>query len=350
MSHFLAGRTTSSGRRVRGAVRDATRAASVHNSQPWQFVVADSQVEVVLDPRLRPTVIDADGRWALASLGAAAANLELGLGSRLERAVQLEILPGRARLDVSQALNPSRRGRGPIAVARASWSGPRVPASDGEHELHAAVPARHTTRWPLYGEVEESAWVLVGAAVRSDADGAHVDSVRPDATQTAQLLELTAEVDRRWSRDVAYLAEIERWAHMRGGRGVPTRAFGPRDESGRLAARDFSAGVSRVHWRPADDYFEVRPQLLVITSASDDAPAWVRAGRGMQRAMLAAAARGLGVGVLGQLVEDAGTRRRAAEVLGLTGSCVQQVLRIGLPGDRSPTRTPRRPFRCVIAD
>jgi hypothetical protein len=55
-----------------GVVRDATLAASEHNSQPWRFVVTGSRVEVWLDPRSRPTVIDSDGRWTLESLGAAA--------------------------------------------------------------------------------------------------------------------------------------------------------------------------------------------------------------------------------------------------------------------------------------
>ncbi|HEY8722044.1 hypothetical protein, partial [Pengzhenrongella sp.] len=304
MTARLAGLPTTTARRVRGAVRDATLAASVHNSQPWRFVVSGSRVEVWLDPRSRPTVIDPDGRWTLESLGAAAANLELGLRCRLERPVRLDVLPGMDAPDVSRALRGPRRESARTPVAIASWGPSPEPATVLERNLHAAVGHRHTTRGPLYGELTVEDWNALNYVVRSSPDdGSRLDSVRPDAAQTAVLLEITAEVDKRWRDDAAYLAEMERWSHVRDGRGVPYGAYGPRDAAGRVAARDFSVGVLGDHDRPTDDYFEVSPQLLVITSASDDAPAWVRSGRAMQRAMLAASARGLGVGVLGQVVE-----------------------------------------------
>ncbi|QTE30825.1 nitroreductase family protein [Pengzhenrongella sicca] len=342
-------------RRVRGAVADATHAASVHNSQPWRFVVGRSRVELWLDPRNRPTVIDPEGRLALASIGAAAANLELGLRCRLQREVRLDLLPG-AVAGLAPPGAAEAPARNPVAIA--TWGAATSVATASELKLHDAIPSRHTTRQPLYGGVSASAWefvhdVVAPAPPEAEAaigSAAPVGSVRPDDAQTAMLLDLVADVDRRWRHDVAYLAEIERWSHARAGRGVPRGAHGPRDASGRVAARDFSVGVAGDHWRPADAYFEISPQLLVITTPGDDAQAWVRAGHAMQRAMLAATARGLDVGVLGQLVEDPAARRRAGVLLGVDGSTVQQVLRLGRPGaDRAPGRTPRRQLRTVIS-
>lgn len=338
-------------RRVRRAVKDATLAASVHNSQPWRFVVVGSRVELWLDPAVRPTVIDPDGRLVLASLGAAAANLELGLRCRLQRAVHLDLLPGE---DVQC---PGRRSAAPwgslawVPVARATCGPAAVPASAREVQLHGAIASRHTSRQPLCGGASRSDWGFVREAAGSaPCGGDAVQSVRPDAIQTAMLLEIAVGVDTRWRQDVAYLAEIECWSPTRDGRGVPAQARGPRDAFGKVTARDFSVGVRGDHWRPADAHFEMSPQLLAVTTVDDDQRAWVRSGYAMQRAMLAATARGLDVGVLGQIVEDPEARRSAGAVLGLTASTVQQVLRLGRPGaDRPPVRTPRRALRQVMS-
>lgn len=338
-------------RRVRGAVNDATLAASVHNCQPWRFVVVGARVELWLDPRVRPTVIDPDGRLTLASIGAAAANLELGLACRLQREVRLEFLPGtRGRgLQAPTFGTASMNLRTPAAIA--TWGAVQQPPAASELELHGAIPARHTTRLPLYGGVSPSTWDFLSDVVGAQANGGiPVGSLRPSAAQAVELLELTAEVDHRWRHDVAYLAEIERWSRAFDGRGVPSGAHGPRDAGGRVAARDFSVGVAGDHWRPTDAYFEASPQLFAITTFDDDEHAWLSGGYAMQRAMLAATARGLDVGVLGQLVEDTSARRRAGALLGLTASTLQQVLRIGQPSsDRSPSRTPRRQLRQVIS-
>jgi nitroreductase len=326
-------------------------AASVHNSQPWRFVVTGSRVELWLDPRVRPTVIDPDGRLALASLGAAAANLELGLRCRLQRAVRLDVLPGTSPERAVRGLAAPGHEPARALLVLATAGDSHQSASARERDLHAAIPLRRTTRQPLYGRVDADTWALSRDVVRSTTqDASQVDSLRPDAAQTAALLDIMADVDLRWRRDAAYLAEIERWSHECDGRGVPSSAYGPRDVSGRMIGRDFSIGVASDHWRPADDYFEISPQLLVITTVTDDARAWVRSGYAMERAMLTATARGLGVGVLGQLVDDPGARHRTGDALGLHGRTVQHVLRLGQPGTESlPGRMPRRPLSEVIA-
>lgn len=364
----LPGVRTTSAMKVRGAVRDATLAASVHNCQPWRFVVGSGSVEIWLEDGPRPTVIDPLGRWAMASLGAAAANLELGLRRRLEREVRIEPLSGAC---VGAA--DGRRGRGvavpsgpahrPVVVA--NWGRDHVPATARERELHAAVGARRTARTPLYGELDPQVWKSLAAAVRGRGSVDFVEAapgngtalavgaraLRPDAVRTAELLALTAEVDARWCDDPAYLAEIARWAKVSGGRGIPTGAYGRRDASGRVAGRDFSVRLDGPPDRLVDDYFEIMPQLLVVVTVGDSPGEQVLAGAAVQRAMLAATAAGLGIGVLGQLVEDADARRRASDALGLGGGVVQQVLRLGRPAadDPRPARTPRRSVRRVVS-
>ena len=56
-------------RDVRAAVEDATRAASIHNSQPWIFVYRGESIDLWLDVGRAPHVVDPSGRWAVQSAG-----------------------------------------------------------------------------------------------------------------------------------------------------------------------------------------------------------------------------------------------------------------------------------------
>ncbi|MFB9953694.1 hypothetical protein [Cellulomonas denverensis] len=330
-------------RRATLAVRDATRAASVHNSQPWRFVVAPGRVELHAAGGDRPRLIDPDDRWWLASLGAAAANLELGLRCRLRVPVTLAV-------DVSAAGSAD-----PVLVA--TWSAargirPDTRPSTSDLRLHAAIPARRTARWPLYGPVGAAELDAVRAIVAAGPP-AGVPEVRAHVAEsaTADLLALSAQVEDRLRDDPAYLAEVAGWAHRHDGRGIPGRAHGSADRSGRVPARDFSASPASPDGdRPRGDY-EVQSTLIVLSTADDQPADRFAAGRALQRAALALTADGLGTGLAGQLVEDPDTRARAraAELLGIDGRTVQQVLRVGRPpADLVAGRSGRLPLRAVL--
>lgn len=62
-----------------GRVRAATTAPSLHNSQPWQFRIRQSQVDVYADPARRLRVLDPDGREQRINVGAAVFTLCLAL-------------------------------------------------------------------------------------------------------------------------------------------------------------------------------------------------------------------------------------------------------------------------------
>ena len=59
---------------VERMVEAATLAPSLHNSQPWWFLVSRDRIEVHLDADRALPVIDPDGRWLRVSCGAAALN------------------------------------------------------------------------------------------------------------------------------------------------------------------------------------------------------------------------------------------------------------------------------------
>jgi nitroreductase len=338
--------------RLLAAVEDATRAASLHNSQPWRFVVSPDRVQVWLDLGHRPTIVDPQGRWALLSVGAAVANLELGLRCRLSRGVRMDLLP-----DVSTATGPrpadappelARLATAPIAVA--VLGAEQQEPGDADVRLHDAIPNRRTSRWPSSGRVDDDTLLAVAAAASQAGPAGTVEAFVADEAQTTALLELTAQVDRDWRNDVAYLAEVERWAQRGGGLGIPPEALGPRDSGGHVPGRDFAVGVSGSRPAPPAEPFEELPQLVVIETAGDEHVDWLRAGIALERAMLAATAAGASVGVLGQLVENAATREQAASLLGVRRpGTLQQVLRLGRTDPRLPEApTPRRPLDEVV--
>jgi hypothetical protein len=74
---------------ARYLIATAGRAPSVHNSQPWQFLVTPQAVELWSDPR-RKLRTDPIGREMMISCGAALFGLRLGTACPLRRS-----LPGR---------------------------------------------------------------------------------------------------------------------------------------------------------------------------------------------------------------------------------------------------------------
>src|SRR3954454_12895482 len=63
-------------------VADATRAPSMHNSQPWRFRLTGPTIDLLLDPRRQLPVVDSTGRAARIACGAALYNLRLTLAVR----------------------------------------------------------------------------------------------------------------------------------------------------------------------------------------------------------------------------------------------------------------------------
>src|SRR5258708_3558042 len=81
------------------AVETATRAPSIHNTQPWAFGITDDRIDVFADRRRQLGVADPDGRALRVSCGAAIFNLRLGL-AHLGRAAEVTLLPAFGNRDL----------------------------------------------------------------------------------------------------------------------------------------------------------------------------------------------------------------------------------------------------------
>ncbi|HEY5882538.1 MAG TPA: hypothetical protein VIU11_26755 [Nakamurella sp.] len=344
-------------RGVRAAVDDATRAASIHNSQPWMFVFHGDSIDLWLDVGRVPHVVDPSGRWALQSVGAALANLELALIHRLGTRVTVTVFPADHHVPptglapiVRDQVPPILRERSPAPVATVSWQGDNEELSAPEEEaLYGAIEHRYTSRAP-FASAALTARQWRDITTSGTCGTASTDQVTEDFARV--FLKLTAEAEARMVDDVAYLAEVRRWVDRGPREGIPGGAIGVHDQGGRYPGRDFSVGPNQSGGSLPEGDFEGRLQLAAIVSDHDTPVDWLDAGRALERVGLRATASGLRVGILGQAIEQAATQQAvSAEYSSALGRpvVVQQVVRLGYgDGSPRPAATPRRKLDEVL--
>ncbi|GIE54164.1 NAD(P)H nitroreductase [Amorphoplanes nipponensis] len=305
-------------------VRAATTAPSLHNSQPWRFRITPFEVDVYADPRRRLDVLDPTGRELLISVGAAVFTLRLAIRGAGYLS-DLKLFPDATEPDL---------------VARVSVRRPMAPTPAAE-ALIAAIPHRHTNRWPFARSVVPADAVerLADAARREGA----VLTVANPVSRNA-ILGLSQEADRALRAKGRYRAELARWTSPHAGRrdGVPVTAIGPWDALEMLPIRDFGLLQPQLD-RPAAQ-FEPYPTIMVLSTDGDTRRHWVNAGQALQRVLLTATWLNLATTPISQPVEVPGIRRLLSD--GGAGKWAQIVLRVGY--GRPATGTPRRPLAEVL--
>lgn len=311
---------------LRHVIEAATLAPSVHNTQPWRFVLRPDGFDLLADPGRRLPVLDPTGRLLHLSCGAAlvtarTASRALGL------AADVELLP-----------DPEW----PDLLARLTVSAGALP-DDAELALALAVLHRHTVRG-AFDRRPVPAPLLQTLARVAEQEGA-VLRVVDDEGDRVSLAVLLSGADWQQERDPAYRAELAAWVREDpAGDGIPPQAV--QEDPGRgssLRLRDFTL-THPEHMSgevpTADD-----PAVLVLTSRGDGPMAWLRAGQALGSVLLHAAAEGVQAQPLGQVVDLPGPRAALARSLGLTG-IPQMVLRLGYASAHAAT--PRREVADVL--
>ena len=328
-------------RRIMTALQEATLAPSIHNSQPWRFRIEGDAVSVLLDASVTPRLVDPSGRWALQSIGAVVASLEIALAAQSGHGVSTEYFPdGEAEFPGPAAGGQRWDGR-VLAVVRQDGSESDV---DDARALFPALSQRHTSRSPLLGgPPSASEWGQIAAAGSRDV----VRGLQVPQELGERLLELTALADAQRVDDPAYLAEVQKWIDHSGKVGIPHAAAGASDAAGTYPGRNFARSLSGVADWVGNETFEDPPALFVLVSSGDSARDQVLGGYGLQRALLAATALGLGTGVLGQALEEEASHQAVNEAVSAAMGetlVVHQVLRLGHPDQPllQAARTPRR--------
>jgi len=306
------------------AVDAATRAPSMHNSQPWRFRLADGHIDLLADPARRLPVADASGWASRLGCGAALFNLRLAVAMRAAPAA-VRLLPDR---------------NDPQLLARLTPEPPRPPTPT-EQRLFRAIARRHSNRFPFLDKpvpVEVRAELVAAAR----AEQAWLDLLPgPAAVEAAAALVRTADDLLRRDRD--YQAELSAWTRPDAPTvdGVAESAGGPAPRPyDLLRRRDF--GGSEL---PAHRDFEQEPLLAVLGGAGDWPADQLQVGQALQRVLLTATDLALAASMFSQPIEIPAVREQLRLALG-RHAAPQMVLRFGYAVPAPPS--PRRPASEVI--
>lgn len=303
----------------RAAVR-ATLAPSVHNTQPWRFVLTDGMLSIVADFSRQLLVLDPSRRQLFISCGCALLNARVSLAAD-GFDVDVRRLPDPAEPDVvAQLVNGSGH------------------ALAGLGSLDHVVGLRRTNRRrfatdPVPNEVLDALITLV------EEEECELFPILREEHRIATAI-LSQRADAMENADPAYRAELRAWVGIGSVRrdGVPTSAIPHFDGLAHddIPVRDFDvAGLGEL---PGRTESSLRQSLLVLGSRYDNTAGWVRVGEALERLWLESTRRGLALSLFTQVIEVPSTRAQLRLELGLA---MQPMVLIRL-GRAAPTPAPRR--------
>ncbi|WP_018686822.1 Acg family FMN-binding oxidoreductase [Actinokineospora enzanensis] len=317
---------------VLDALALACRAPSVHNTQPWRWLVGDRSVHLMADPERRVPATDPDGRDLLISCGAALHHLEVAFAALGRRAVP-HLLPNHAE---------------PAHLA-AVETHPHEPEVE-DITLVTAVNRRRTDRrayssWPV-------SVAHLDLIIRRAAAFGVVAVPITDAVERHRFARAAAAAARQQETDHAYAAELVAWTgRARSAEegvpagGIPVRTI---DVEG-VPMRVFPSGSLAPS--PTGAAEEDASVLLVLGTADDDTPARLRAGQATSAVLLTATELGLATCPMSQPLEVPRYRAEIRDRFLDGAGHAQLVVRVGYaPTSAEPVpRSPRRPLADVFA-
>jgi hypothetical protein len=275
----------------RAAVR-ATLAPSVHNTQPWRFVIGKGVLEIYADWTRKLRVLDPSGRQLLISCGCALFNARVASAGAGYDAI------------VDRSPDPAEPG----AIALLS-----LPSQPVEwlplRRLDAVIELRQSNRRRFADEPvpPEVVQTLVAAAAAEDAQ--LIEITKPEhRLATARL---SQEADREENANPAYRAELRAWTSADSARrdGVPATAV-PHVDAGSgddIPIRDFD--THGLGWLPTKTQSSLNQCLLLLGTLQDQPAAWLRAGEALERVLLEATLRGYVASLFTQVIEVPRTRQ-----------------------------------------
>lgn len=308
----------------------ATRAPSVHNTQPWRLVAVQDGIDVVADRARQLLVLDPLGRQLLMSCGSLVHHLVVSA-----RALGLE-----ATVSVLPTDDPDLVA----SVRLVPFPGP--PSQEAVQQAEAIL--HRATRRTRYAEgaLPPGAFELLRQAVAGH--GAALVPVREE--HRADLDVLVGHAERDLLADEAYRHELASWVFdpaQVGERadGIPVDAVDAGEERAEeVPGRQFvpEAVPAEPTPRPAE-----HPALLLLTTAADGPEDWVRAGMALSALLLEGTEIGLAAQPIGQVTDVPHARARLRSDLRLVG-VPQLLLRVGRSQSGTGLMTPRRPVDGVL--
>jgi hypothetical protein len=316
---------------IRDAVRLACRAPSLHNSQPWRWVLEGRVLHLYADPDRVVRATDSSGREALMACGAVLDHLRVAMAAAGYTA------------NVDRFPNPNNL----LHVASVDFT-PMKLVTDGHRQRADAILRRRTDRLPFATPPD---WDTFEQALHDtvQSDRVRIDVI-PDNLRS-QLAEASQLTESLRLYDSSYHAELEWWtAAFEVFEGIPHSSLISAAESDRV-------DVGRTF--PVTHHRERRPEVaedhakVAVLSTYDDTPHSVlRCGELLSAVLLDASMVGLATCTLTHITELKASREIVAGLIGHSNQDItpQVLIRIGrTPSiEDVPPPTPRRPVDDVF--
>jgi nitroreductase len=313
---------------IANAVELACRAPSVHNSQPWHWVVEGPSLKLFLEAHRVPHATDLSGREAVISCGAVLDHLRVAVAAAGWQA------------HVSRFPNPNDLDHlATIDFSRLDF------VTDADRARADAILDRHTDRLPFAPPHNWAAFEpVLRSTIDTDLATLHVlpESVRPQLAEASRLTESL----RRY--DSSYHAELHWWtAPYEVSDGVPYSSLVSVSERDRVdIARAFPAGEQPGR-RP--EVAQDQSTIMVLSTHGDTRRDALGCGEVLSDVLLEATLAGLATCTLTHMTELKASRDVVRALTGADDD-PQLLIRIGsVPSiAQSPPATPRRPLADVL--
>ena len=312
-------------------VRAAILAASPHNTQPWRFRVADSFVELHIDPKRNVGALDPFLREEHLGLGCALENLMLAARAN-GYAATATLLPA--------ILSPISSQSQSELVARVDLA----PGTREKSELYNAIPRRHTNRSSYERHRPIPKDFLDGLSQLPNEDENVKIFLFAGEAEQQQIVKVSSAANIELYSDPHVAAASEQWIRwqwkevQRSRDGLTIDAFGlspiaaaaaktmPTQLLNRIASKSQRAGYEdRMLAAPLIGFIAVRDRY--------DRVQCLQAGRVWQRAHLFATARGIAARPCNEAVEMVDHER----MQGKAPKCLSQLAEITGDSTWQPT-------------
>jgi nitroreductase len=319
---------------IRELVELATRAPSVHNTQPWYWGVAGERLVLFADWSRQLMRADPDGRDLILSCGAALHHLRVAAAGSGWRA-EVRRVPN--AYNDAQLANIAFQPEPATPAALAALEALERRRTDRRTPSGSPVPREQLDRLLALGP---QAGVTIFAVVSRGARN--------------ELLQILAEADREQREDPDYVDEIVLWTGRDDGEGIPSSSLLRRDQGERRADPVPTGPPSRFpSGSLVDDSQTVsEPALLAISTSSDDTASRLRAGEALGALLVLGEEAGMAMVPLSQAIEVDRARALLQDELLSDTACPQIVVQVGWapPGRERVPLTSRRPVDEVLGD
>jgi nitroreductase len=309
---------------IKNAVQLACRAPSLHNSQPWHWVVDGNAVQLFLDKNRVLYSTDHSGREAVLGCGAVLDHFRVAMAAAGWTA------------NVDRYPNPSNH----LHLASIDFS-PMEFVTEGHRRRANAILLRRTDRLPFAEPPDWNSFepllrnAITAESVRLDVIA---DELRPELAAASQLTESLRLYDS------SYQSELSWWTgEFVASEGIPYASLVSATESDRVdVGRNFPVTP---HTERRTGFGEDHSKILVLSTYDLEPASVLQCGEMLSAVLLEATMAGLATCTLTHITELRSSRDIVATLIDQTAT-PQVLIRVGRAPEieGKPPMTPRRPI------